>query len=231
MKVFIQLVVTPAILVGVAASASAQGFVNLDFERAALFVPPTPVGGYGTIHEDPTLLFPGWTIGNTGAGGYTYISYNNQTIDSPGVALIGPSFPNALSLTPLQGSYSAWLNEASINSFFGRPTLSQVGTIPSDARSINFLGVISDGAFSVGGTQLPLFDVGNGRWAADVTPYAGRSVEISFTTLPRPDGAFRTFIVDGIQFSPNVVPEPSIWVLSVLALGSAGLFGGRRRFK
>src|SRR6266436_5855804 len=80
-----------------AIAAEAQGtFQNLDFEGAR--VSPTPVNGYGD-QVDPALAFPGWTVSVVWAGSNTYALYtlyNNQTLDSPAVDLIGPSFPNGL---------------------------------------------------------------------------------------------------------------------------------------
>ena len=85
-----------------------QGFVNLDFEQAT--VAPTPAGQFGSLFADPALGFPGWTMGSNGSGPYrNYTLYNNLTLGSVAQVLVGPTFPNALGMTPLQGSYSALL--------------------------------------------------------------------------------------------------------------------------
>jgi hypothetical protein len=100
-------------------SGLGQGFVNLDFEAAT--VTPTPVKVFGGP-VDPAVAFPGWTIG----GGDTYVLYNNETLGSPAVALMGPNFPNATGFTPLQGAYSAliyYLNSGTPTIPWSRPAL------------------------------------------------------------------------------------------------------------
>src|ERR1017187_7890133 len=77
--------------------ASGQGFVNLNFEQAT--IAPTPVGEYGPLFADPQLTFPGWTIGNS-TNGLTYVLYNNETLGSPAVDLMGPNFPNGPGYNP-----------------------------------------------------------------------------------------------------------------------------------
>ena len=126
MKTVLKFTVAMFLFIGCVTYVSAQGFVNLNFELAGLFIAPTSPGSYGG-QVDPALAFPGWTIRNTRFTNFgTYILYNNLTVDSAMVGLIGPSYPNALNLTSLHGSYSALLQEASIGSYFGRPTLEPV---------------------------------------------------------------------------------------------------------
>ena len=109
-------------------TVSGQGFVNLDFEQAT--IAPTPAGGW-TYPADPTQAFPGWTVGDG------VVMYNDLSLGSPATVLMGPSFPNFVNYTPLQGSYSVLFQ------YFGyagsAPTLSQTGLVPIGTESINFL--------------------------------------------------------------------------------------------
>ena len=231
MKRFLQLCAAFAVLIS-GATSPGQSFVNLDFEQAALFIPPTPVGTAGS-NVDPLLAFPGWTVQfRNQYHDFYYVLYNNVTVSSPSVNLIGPSFPNRLGLTPLQGSYSAYLHDGIINAGLGIPTLSQTGTVPAVARSLTFLGVFNDSRVAVNGTTLPLFSLPSGRWAVDMTAFAGQSVELSFETLPRPDGQFRNFFLDDIQFSTSpAVPEPATFALASMTIAAFLLIAKRRSTK
>jgi hypothetical protein len=162
--------------------ASAQGtFQNLDFEDAT--IAPTPVGGFDNVQVDPSQVFPGWTVG----GNKTFVLYNNETLGSPAVDLVGPNFPNGLGLTPLQGSYSVMME------YFGGsgppfnfqpPTLSQTGIIPANTESINFLvaPTQNNGVVEVNGTTIPLYPIAGGRFAGDISAWSGQNVELTFTT-------------------------------------------------
>src|SRR5947208_2513443 len=81
-------------------------FHNLDFEEATVL--PTPVGGHGDM-VSPALAFPGWGIGTDGTLNPNFTLYNSLTLGSVAQVLVGPNFPNAIGLSPLQGNYSALL--------------------------------------------------------------------------------------------------------------------------
>ena len=60
----------------------------------------------------------------------------------------------------------------------------------------------------------------------------GQSVELSFETLPRPDGQFRNFFLDDIQFSTSpAVPEPSTVALASMTIAAFLLIAKRRSTK
>jgi len=192
--------------------SNAQGtFQNLNFEGA--LVPPTPIGGYGG-EVDPALAFLGWTVGANTNPYPLFTLYNNQTLDSAAVDLIGPAFPNALGMSSLQGSYSVVLQYSTIWRMF--PQLSQTGLIPADAKSINFL-VSSDPYIfppfvTLNGTWINLVPIGGGRLAGDVTAFAGSPAQMTFST-----GAYRAYF-DDVRFSSERVPEPSMFTLSSLGV-------------
>ena len=160
---------------------SAQGtFQNLDFEQST--IPPTPVGGYGGA-VNPTAAFPDWTVG--GGGTALYVLYNVETLGSPAVDLIGPDFPNALGIAPLQGSYSVLLQyHGALFPGWDPPTISQTGMIPENAQSISFLVSPSEdnGVLEVNGTSIPLFPIAAGQLAGNISAWSGQTVQLTFTT-------------------------------------------------
>ena len=214
---------TPAWLVGGLAlflsggGAFGQGnFQNLDFEQAT--VPPTPVNGYGD-RVDPALAFPGWTVSASGNAYALYTLYNNLTLDAPAVDLIGPSFPNALGMSSLHGSYSVVLQYSDYFHIF--PFISQTGLVPANAKSISFAvapgtGFYDGPSMALGGVGIALVPIGGGRLAGDVTAFAGTLAKLEFST-----GAYRV-LFDDIRFSSLAVPEPTgvdLAALGALLLG------------
>jgi hypothetical protein len=194
--------------------ASGQGFVNLNFEQAT--IAPTPVGG-STFPADPAQCFPGWTVGSGAV-----VSYNDLSIGAPAVDLMGPSFPNFVGYTPLQGSYSVLLQ------YFGEPsppTLSQTGLVPAGTESINFLVATgeSDAVVTLNGTPISLIPIAGGRLTGDVSAFAGTVAQLTFSTTST-GYAGNWLYFDDVQFSASPIPEPSVLGLSVLG----GLFLARR---
>jgi len=210
-----------------AQAAFGQSFVNLNFEDAT--VSPTPINTPGG-DVDPASAFPGWTVGNS-LNGRLYVLYNLSTIGAPSVDLDGPNFPNYDRRAPLQGSFSAHLEYYDAPSM-GLPTLSQTGLVPADAQSINFLvGSIvpneRDGVMIVNGVTIPLVPISGGRFAADISSFAGQVVQLTFTTATTDPNRNNLFYFDDIQFSASPVPEPASFVL--LGIGAAGLLSLRKR--
>jgi hypothetical protein len=198
-----------------AIDAPGQGmFQNLDFERAT--VPATPINGYGNT-VDPALAFPGWTVSasaSTNPFCQLFALYNNRTLDSPAVDLIGPLFPNATGYSSLQGSYSVGLQYSALFNVF--PFLSQTGHVPTDARSISIL-VPSGSAWwqwpsvNLSGVNIPLTPLGDGRVGGDVSSFAGTTVDLTFST-----GTYFAYF-DNVVFSNQPIPEPG--VVGFFALG------------
>jgi len=195
-----------------------QGFVNLDFEDAT--VAPTPINEYGGS-VDPAIAFPGWTVGGSG----TYVLYNDQTLGSPAVSLMGPTFPSATGYTPLQGSYSVLIYYDN-PSILQQPTLSQTGMIPPGTQSINFLvgNGESDAAVALNGVNIPLVSISGGRMAGNISAFAGSVAQLTFSTSNNRVGDNFLYF-DGIQFSTSSVPEPSEFALGTIG---ALLLGIRR---
>ena len=190
--------------------------MNLNFESAT--IAPTPPGG-ATFPADPTQALPGWTVG----GATTVVGYNSLSLGAPAVDLMGPNFPNNAGFTPLQGSYSVFLQYFNIDG--GPPTLSQTATIPSGTQSINFLvGSQNEGVVTLNGVNIPLVQISGGRLAGNISAFAGSSAQLTFSTMTGGPGG-DTLYFDDIQFSPSAVPEPSEFALGALG---ALLLGFRR---
>jgi hypothetical protein len=192
----------------------AQGFVNLNFERTT--IPPTLVGGWA-YPVDSTQALPGWTVGGA------VIMYNDLSLGSPAVSLMGPNFPNFAGYTPLQGSYSVLMQYFGYAG--GPPTLSQTGLVPANAQSISFLVPAGQNdiyaaytVVSLNGLEVPLVPITGGRVGGNISAFAGSVAQLTFSTINANDWIY----FDDIQFSPSSVPEPS-----ALALGALGalLFG------
>jgi hypothetical protein len=177
-------------------STRGQGFLNLNFE-AAYNLPGNP--GYGVL-VPATNALPDWSA----YGGYANIeeiSYiTNRTSGGPSsVALVGGSLA-------LSGDFSAEL--------YNDGLLSQTGSVPNDAESLQFeaYGLSGSSGFSI-------------TLGGDTLSYSAISEESNYTiygaNIPaNMDGqtealAFECFgvgsglvVLDNIEFSPMNVPEP-----------------------
>ena len=193
---------------------------NLNFEEAN--VPTTPVGGYGwTVSASDA--FPGWTIDYSpdGQPGLPLlILYNNLSLGTPAVDLIGPEFPNGLGLMPLEGNYSVVLQ--SFHYGGGPPTGGTVSLscgvwVPSDAHSVTLLvgGWPSPAQLTLSGVNIPLDSIGGGRVAGDVTAFAGTGAELRISG---------SLYFDDIQFSSQFVPEPTLCGLVGMGVGLTFFF-------
>src|SRR3954452_8813282 len=154
---------------------SGQQFTNLNFESTT--VPPGTGGG----PVDPAMAYPGWTVGFGGPGSPNFTLYNGLTLGSVAQVLMGPGHPPGYA--PLQGSYSALL-QFGPSPTLGTPALIQTGLVPADARSMTFLisPTQNDARVLVDGAEIPLFSIGNGRMAGDVSAFAGSQVQLTFST-------------------------------------------------
>ena len=184
-----------------AQKAVCQGsFVNLDFENPIL--PLTP-GADGRVPIEDAL--PGWT---SYIGGVTNSGVAYDTI-SLGAAEISIHDTNGFEPI-LQGNYTV-LMQGSFSGGTIVPVLAQVGTIPSNAKSITYYG---EGPFTVtfSGHLIPVVPIGSGPnytiFGGDISAFAGQTGEL------RLQGGD---LLDNITFSPSVIPEPSM--LAVFAVG------------
>ena len=199
----------------------AQGtFVNLDFEAAT--VPYLTNSARWVSAAD---AFPGWTV-LTDSTPSTMVPYNGMPSGSGYVGLTANSYIRWMQQA---GRYSAWFSlwEGSTC------TLAQTGTVPENARSIQFvageLSARTQLTVTFDGHVLPASlvwsDVMSAGYSVDVSPYAGTTGELRFTGSIDPNGAgWYDFYLDNLVF----VPEPAVWQLLGLAGAAWGVRAWRR---
>jgi hypothetical protein len=208
---FLSVVLAATTLTPFQSTSFGQDFVDLNFEDAT--VSPTEPGQLGSF-VDPTIAFPGWQVSNA------VCFYNDVSLGSQAVCLMGPDFSNFFGLSPLEGSYSVLMMTFS-NSVGSRPILSQTGLIPADAKSITFLagtGALTgtratNALVTIGGVNIPIVPLPDGLFAGDVSAFAGSVEGLTFsTTIVSRDVTELYF--DDVTFSTMAIPEPSsFWLV------------------
>jgi len=204
------------ILLSLVRIACGQG-LNMNFELASVFVPPTPVGGSGGM-IDPALAFPGWTVSNAD------VFYNDYCLGCPAASLIGPLYPNATEMISLEGSYSALLQYFGDSFYPDAPSLSTFAAIPTGTRSITFrtAGASENAQVTLDGTPVPLVALSSGLVGGEVAGFAGRSAQVTFSI------GYGRFLFDDVRFSPIPVPEPSSFALACIGIVTLLLARARR---
>jgi hypothetical protein len=206
-------------------SGQAQGFVNLNFEQAAVSHPP---GLNYDVYASNAI--PGWTAYFNGSP-QSIIGYDTINLDEAGIFLEDSNAPAGSGLLPIQGNYSVLL-QASSFAIGHTVSIGQTGTIPSTAQSLTFFGSLAANTLgenlqlTFNGQALSFMAISNALnytvYEAGISPFAGQTGQLLFTA------PVQTFaLLDNIQFSSTAVPEPS-----ELALGALGaLLLGFRRWK
>ncbi len=199
--------------------ARSAAFVNLDFESA---VQPLTLGDIPT-----TNAFPGWRV-YAGDRELNEVPYNAVALSLADVSLL--SFDSRIAPPPIEGSFMAFLYSGLVlttNALRGPASLVQSGLVPVDSRSLQFKGYSDLMQVSLGGDLLDFFPLSSGTnyilYGADITPFAGQELELRFTAPLDPNREFphRTFsYLDSIEFSSQVIPEPSMWALLVCGGGA-----------
>jgi hypothetical protein len=220
-----------------AASYSCFGadFVNLDFESGTV----VRTENCCAIEYQAGPSVPGWTFGSQSTIFDASEFFNRGRI--PEVYLATPYSVSVNSASVLSGNYSLYL--PNYNSDGIRPdssiTLSQVGTVPTDAVSLTFFGLIGlsteppVGTFTVSfaGNALSIVELSNEGaykvYGADISPYSGQTGELKFELTTGYWGSYAT--LDQIAFSTVAVPEPSALSIIGCTMAALGGFAARRR--
>jgi hypothetical protein len=205
--------------------AYGQGFVNLNFESPFLPLSPT----FNTVSAANAI--PGWSAYTVAAGtpitsnsvGSSTIFYNTVSL---GGAMVALEDNNNISPKPIEGNYSVLL-EGSIPAAGGTASIGQNGTIPINAQSITFFGVLAGTLQVTFNNQSITYLITGGAanyniYTADISTYAGQFGQLLFTAPVNTSA-----LLDNIQFSPSPIPEPSTYALTALG----GLLLGRRRWR
>ncbi|QDV80014.1 PEP-CTERM sorting domain-containing protein [Botrimarina mediterranea] len=198
MRPLLRTAIVAAASFAVSAPVMAAPFNNLGFEDAAV----------------PANLLPGWTTGGTEVS----VHYGDVCLGGACIVVVGG----------LEGEYGLFLQSGygAANHFAG-VSISQMGDIPSEAKSIRMLSR-PDSAFpnsgqffgwenlrvSINGQDIPLLllDVTNNvATIGGNLPIglAGTIAELKVETIAIDDGIERWSNLDGIEFSTFLVPEPS----------------------
>ena len=198
---------------------SAQGFANLDFELAT--VANLPPGETEWVTAANGL--PNWTV-SFGTNQQISVTHNSMTVGALNVSILGPTLSPSGFI--IQGSYTAILQPGVADQTVVAASISQVGLVPSGTQSLFFSTGFArltseDLLVSLAGQPLTLFLINqngeNALYAADVSAFAGTTVDLSFSAMPARYPLFGGFTIDSIYFSSQAVPEPS--GLSLVGLG------------
>jgi hypothetical protein len=205
-----------ALAAAAADSAHAADFINLDFEQAQ--APPLQPPAAALLDWD--LAAPGWQH-STGAdtGGVYYGA--THVGNTQWFALVSAqSLPFWLQSGTYSFAFSSgYAAPSGPGSPFVQATLSQTGTVPADARTLQ-LRQAGPLAVFLGDTRIPLQHVGDGLFAGDITAYAGQMLELRLVNLSTQQGP--AVVVDDLLFSPLAL-VPDAPPLATLGAGLAGL--------
>ena len=228
---------SPKLIAGFAiahlAALSAQSqvaFTNLNFEQAN----PVPIVGspYYPYAVTAASALPYWTV-TIGGVQATQVFYNDESLGSPSVSLIGPGHNPNVVPPPIDGNYSVLLQ----GSFPGSAAISQTGLIPAGTQSLLFEaeqdspGPAGTLEVLVGNQVVPFAAVGTGPnytlYGANISAWDGDNEQLTFSAL-QDNSDLNNWEIDDISFSTTVVsPEPNIVALT--AIGGL-LFGARKWF-
>ena len=186
-------------------------------------------------YDTNSALLPGWHIDsrllngrlNTSEG--TFIGLNQVTIGLNYHTLYdGSILPGVGFSFPVSGKYSLgfWAGGDGSGNYVPY-SLSQTGDVPADAKSIHFIDFGGPFELRINGSVVPLLYIPGNPTVnvyGDVSMFAGQNAELNFTTL-----AYEINGIDDISFSPQIVPEPTSWLL--LGLGGLGLLARRKIFR
>ncbi len=191
-------------------SVLSQGtFQNLDFEdvrNVPVFDPP----GAGLMSATDAL--PGWTC-YAGTNQLNLALYDTLNLDNVGAGVISTASPVAYTIPAglPDGQFCASLQYGVLTHPIGPwenvpASIAQVGQVPIGAHSILFAGS-TPFSVSFAGTGLPLSVMaaypGYDIFGADISSFAGQIGELRFTSYSH------VSFLDSIQFSSQVIPEPT----------------------
>ncbi|MCX6922009.1 MAG: hypothetical protein NT154_02130 [Verrucomicrobia bacterium] len=205
-------------------------FQNLGFESASI----VPISD---IFIQFSTAFPHWTCTVAGVQ-QTFALYNTLALSTSGVAAINHDWPYPTAGV-IAGNYTAVLQGGMLGPENpASTTLSQTGLVPATAQSLLFKAYCLGSSAPViplvvtlGGQQLSLISMGSGvnytLMGADIHGLAGQSVELDFTV--RGSVNINSVFLDSIQFSTQLIPEPSVFGLATLGALFLGWRVLRRR--
>ncbi len=205
-------------------SARSQGsFQNLNFESAN----PVPiVGGEYPDEVTPGSALPGWSA-SIGGIPVTAVIQNDYALGGASVDIFGPGYSD---VDPgiIAGNYTVMLQAGGSSPLTegGNASLSQNGTIPANAMSLEFeawsMTPSATLSVSFAGNSLSPVGLSSGvspggqsytLYGADISAYAGQSGQLQFTDVYSSQG-LNGIELDDLTFSTT--PEPGTLALVVM---------------
>jgi hypothetical protein len=226
----LRLTVMAFLFSGLDTSFGQGAFENLDFEQAIIISAPnphTPADAFNPISADAAL--PYWTVSEDGTN-CNAVWGTPTSLDETSVALVAAGY------SPIQGSYSVQLSAYADapSGYYRSSSISQTGLIPAGTKSIEFLiaspfqagSVQPNPVVTINGTAIELTQLSQSgnviTMGGDISAFAGSTVTLAFLCGATRGGAFPAnndiFNLDNIQFSTQIVPEPSACALFALVM-------------
>jgi hypothetical protein len=229
------------LLVGSGTVALAAPFQNLGFDAANtnnLVTGEVRDFGYGTVED----MLPGWQLVREPIPfQFRDIVWFNLPPYEGRVALLDRNNrydPGSASSLPVEGRFSFAMGPWVMNGpNFDRLYIGvvQMGDIPADTKSLRFSGFGDQAEVFINGTQIDVTydyyeefppgdpDLRRANAFADISAYAGQTVELKFQTVDFHGPGLGTLIgLDSIIFSPIPIPEPSAYAVFVLGCAVLG---------
>lgn len=198
-------------LASAAVSASAQGFVNMDFETA----------GQNTVTSNAVWVTwnnaaPGWA--HSGGGDSAFVYHNTPNANVGQYYFLADQ--NSMSWQPLAGNYSMVLvsghySPSDSTTPWINAWIAQQGQIPAGSSSFEMLATGNFGV-TINSTAIPMMNVGGDHYVGDISQFAGQTVTLRImnnSTQPQDP-----VILDNLAFEAQPVPEPS--TVSLIAVGT-----------
>jgi hypothetical protein len=219
---------------------AAQDFLNLDFELCQSQI---DFDGLKATPADRLRLIPGWDsyslrngqpLAHNDGFSYPFLWVDGACLGSPCIAVLTKQ---GFSASSVIGKYALRIDSGGGADCSMETGIRQTGLVPTDAKSLVFQ---SDGwhtfRVSLDGQvyQSTPISQKNGftTYAVDVSPYAGRVVELRLSEYAEihqgPDIAAQSVgNLDGVRFSTvQLVPEPATYML--LGVGGAACWMFKR---
>jgi hypothetical protein len=206
----------------------------LDFESPRIHAVLATNQFFGVVRTSDAL--PGWTVDIGKEIASPWVLYEGMALSSVSATLWdNNTFPPS---QVFQGRFFFGMTAGMDGSFIpdqpppqlGSSSIYQVGDIPADTKSLQFVGYIYKPQYfrvSLNGVGVRVFELGREqggvRYGADAAPWAGTSAELRFTVDPDPVDPLNAATLDSISFSPvalKIVPEPGTWVLLSYGVGA-----------
>jgi len=228
------------VLLTTVSARSQSSFENLNFESAN----PVPiVGGEYPDEVTPGSALPRWS-GSIGGVPVTAVIQNGYSLGAASIDIFGPGY-NDVDPGIIDGNYTVLLQAGGSSPLTegGNASLSQNGTIPANAMSLEFeaWSMIPNATLSVSFAGNSLSPVGlssgvspSGQgyelYGVDISAFAGQSGQLQFTDVYSSQG-LNGIELDDINFSPNTIPEPGTLALLVVGGLTFGVRLWRKRGK